>query len=67
MARHTVPGVGDDPASALAIVADAAQETVTERLWQVVSVPANGSLASWQGANSPAYDFTLNGESGSKA
>jgi hypothetical protein len=32
--NYLYPDSADDPASALAIVADAAQETVTERLWQ---------------------------------
>ncbi|MFI9585292.1 hypothetical protein ACIHCQ_26335 [Streptomyces sp. NPDC052236] len=38
------PDSADDPASALAIVADAAQETVTECLWQVWPLCAEHGL-----------------------
>lgn len=42
--NHLNPQAADAPASALAIVADAAQETVTECLWQAWPLCAEHSL-----------------------
>ncbi|MFI1355164.1 hypothetical protein ACH4TV_16570 [Streptomyces sp. NPDC020898] len=42
--NHLYPDSLDDPASALAVVADAAQETVIERLWQAWPVCAEHGL-----------------------
>ncbi|MDQ0934604.1 hypothetical protein [Streptomyces turgidiscabies] len=41
---YLYPDSADDPAIALAVVADAAQETVTERLWQAWPVCAEHDL-----------------------
>lgn len=42
--NHLYPESADDPAVALAVVADAAQETVTERLWQAWPLCAEHDL-----------------------
>ncbi|MCX5008963.1 hypothetical protein OHB05_41315 [Streptomyces sp. NBC_00638] len=42
--NHLDPDSADDPASALAVVADAAQETVTELLWQAWPLCAEHDL-----------------------
>lgn len=42
--NYLYPDSADDPASALAIVADAAQETVTERLWKAWPLCAEHGL-----------------------
>lgn len=42
--NHLYPESADDPAVALAVVADAAQETVTERLWQAWPLCAEHGL-----------------------